>query len=603
MNKTLNSFKKGAIISGFFLLFVACKKNTTTYTASTTQNISELYHNQLTACIEACELIKPDSSKDSLIQQFKKARLRFKNLEPLMGFFNAATYKSLNRPNLPIVDEDDNAEKVLQPTGFQVLEEYVVADSIPLDLITEHQRNIINILKLEQNNFTFSHVKNHHIMWMVRDTYLRVLSLGISGFDSPVIQYSIPENKAVFNALNRVFELYKDQYKNKQLYKEQIKALQSAQQALDGQDFNSFDRYSFIKKHLHPLLELLNKTQNDWNVQFPFNRKLNSNANSFFEATTFNVQHFSGSHDNISKEVIALGKELFFDPSLSGNHQMSCFSCHQPDKAFTDGLRFSKARDGGQVSRNSPTLLYSGIQAALFYDARAASLETQIIGVIENDKEFHNDIESILNTLKSDENYVARFNKHYNDGLTSDNFRHAIASFVRTLSPFNSKFDRNITGKDESLTTAEIEGFNLFMGKAKCATCHFAPVFNGTVPPTFEESELEILGVPKTVAWENATIDDDLGRYGIFETTKKKFAFKTPTVRNASKTAPYMHNGIYNTLDEVIKFYNLGGGAGIGVTLENQTLPPDTLDLSNIEIQKIIAFLNALEDSKEESIR
>ena len=459
MNKKFNSLKKGALLCGFFLLFVGCKKNTTTYSDSTTQNISGLYHDQLKACIEACEQIKADNPRDSLIQQFKKARLRFKNLEPIMGFFNAATYKSLNRPNLPIVDEDDNAEKVLQPTGFQVLEELVTTDSIPIALVKEHQRNIINILKLEQSNFTFSHVKNHHIMWMIRDTYLRVLSLGISGFDSPVLQYAIPENEAVFSGLIQVFKLYKDRYKNQQLYYKQLKALQRGQQALNGKDFNSFDRYSFIKNHLHPLLDLLNKTQKDWQIQFPFNRKLNSNASSFFSDTTFNVQHFSASHDKISNEVIALGKELFFDPSLSGNNQMSCFSCHQPNKAFTDGMQFSKARNGGLVSRNSPTLLYSGLQAAQFYDARAASLETQIIGVIENNKEFHNDIETILNTLQSDKKYVAQFNRHYDNGLTSDNFRHAIANFVRTLSPFDSKFDRNITGKDESLTTTEIEGF------------------------------------------------------------------------------------------------------------------------------------------------
>ena len=141
------------------------------------------------------------------------------------------------------------------------------------------------------------------------------------------------------------------------------------------------------------------------------------------------------------------------------------------------------------------------------------------------------------------------------------------------------------------------------MGKAKCATCHFAPVFNGTVPPAFEESELEVIGVPETIAWENAIIDSDLGRYDIFESPKKKFAFKTPTVRNTSKTGPYMHNGVYNSLEDVLKFYNLGGGNGIGITLENQTLPTDTLDLSEIEIQQLITFLNTLEDSNKERLR
>ena len=134
------------------------------------------------------------------------------------------------------------------------------------------------------------------------------------------------------------------------------------------------------------------------------------------------------------------------------------------------------------------------------------------------------------------------------------------------------------------------------MGKAKCATCHFAPVFNGTVPPNFTETEFELLGVPKSNKLP-AMVDTDLGRFDVFKTPERKHFFKTPTVRNISKTAPYMHNGVYYDLEEVMDFYNNGGGSGLGLEFEYQTLRSDSLKLKNSEIKDIIAFMNSLEDN------
>ncbi|WP_452599649.1 cytochrome-c peroxidase, partial [Pontimicrobium sp. MEBiC01747] len=163
------------------------------------------------------------------------------------------------------------------------------------------------------------------------------------------------------------------------------------------------------------------------------------------------------------------------------------------------------------------------------------------------------------------------------------------------LTTFNSKFDRNINGLENTLTAQEINGFNLFNGKAKCATCHFAPVFNGTVPPNFKESELEAIGVPNDTL-TTSKISNDFGRYNLFKTEERKHFFKTPTVRNISKTVPYMHNGVYITLEQVMTFYNNGGGSGVGINLEYQTLPTDSLKLKTAEIQDIIAFMKTLED-------
>ncbi|MNQ90012.1 Cytochrome c551 peroxidase precursor [compost metagenome] len=142
----------------------------------------------------------------------------------------------------------------------------------------------------------------------------------------------------------------------------------------------------------------------------------------------------------------------------------------------------------------------------------------------------------------------------------------------------------------------ELKGFNLFMGKAKCATCHFMPLFNGTAGPSFSNTEGEVLGVLQDPKAQIPVIDSDEGRYNWTKMDVLKFAFKTPTLRNIALTAPYMHNGAYQTLEEVMDFYNKGGAAGMGITLENQTLSPDPLNLNKKEIQDIIAFLKTLND-------
>jgi len=146
-----------------------------------------------------------------------------------------------------------------------------------------------------------------------------------------------------------------------------------------------------------------------------------------------------------------------------------------------------------------------------------------------------------------------------------------------------------------------IDGFNLFMGKAGCATCHFPPTFSGLVPPLFYESESEVLGVPAENVGVDAILDDDMGRYHngrskeFFENYKN--SFKTVTLRNIALTAPYMHNGVFNTLEEVMEFYNNGGGAGMGIEVPNQTLPADSLHLTQYEQTAIITFMEALTDT------
>lgn len=154
-------------------------------------------------------------------------------------------------------------------------------------------------------------------------------------------------------------------------------------------------------------------------------------------------------------------------------------------------------------------------------------------------------------------------------------------------------------GENVRLDSQVVEGFNLFMGKAGCGTCHFAPSFGGIVPPYYQESESEVLGVP--AEGQAATIDQDPGRYRSGKPTDQddwfRHHFKTPSLRNVAITGPYMHNGVYHTLEEVMDFYNQGGGIGLGMQVPNQTLPPDPLGLSQEEIGAIILFMEALTDT------
>lgn len=149
--------------------------------------------------------------------------------------------------------------------------------------------------------------------------------------------------------------------------------------------------------------------------------------------------------------------------------------------------------------------------------------------------------------------------------------------------------------EEDSFNDEERLGMNLFMGKALCATCHFMPLTNGTVPPFFSETEREVIGVPATA--DNNALDSDLGFYWRFKEELHYGMFKTPTVRNSELSAPYMHNGVYNILEEVMDFYNKGGGGGMGFDLDHQTLPFDELNLTMVEQRAVVAFVKTLNDA------
>jgi cytochrome c peroxidase len=272
-------------------------------------------------------------------------------------------------------------------------------------------------------------------------------------------------------------------------------------------------------------------------------------------------------------ERIALGKALFFDPRLSASNFISCASCHNPALGWSDGLKTANGHGMQKLDRSTPTILNTAFQAFQFWDGRARSLEEQAVAPIIAKGEMAEIMEELLKELNAVSGYRNLFEQAYpGEGINENTIARAIASFERTIISTESRFDRWLKGDKKALTLEEIEGFNLFKTKANCIACHSG--FN------FTDNGFHNIGLKS---------NDDDGRYKIKPVAIMKGAFKTPTLRDVALTAPYMHNGEYDTLEQVIEHYNRGGD-------KKDNLSPNikALDLTKQEQAKIISFLRAL---------
>lgn len=544
-------------------------------------------------------LAMQSNSEDSLKATFLKTRQLYKKIEPLTEYFFPTTAKLLNGPPLDEVELTDNV--VNEPSGLQVIEEYLYPfDSSNRKELVREIRKMNRDLLIIQHQWEVLTVTDAHIFDALRLEIYRIIALGISGFDVPLAKSSMLEAAITINAMQQYLDLYKN---NSEEFKSLTTFCQTAQKYLWlNQDFDTFNRLVFISEYVNPISSKILSFQKSLNIlTFKELRPLKTNSENIFSENAFDANYYAPNADSYtSSERIALGKKLFYDPILSKNNSRSCGSCHQPDKAFTDGTTKPAILSGnGLVKRNVPTLLNASLQAKLFYDLRVDNLENQSIDVINNKDEMHGNLSEAVEKLKVDKDYISLFKKAFpkdDEHIQESKIANALASYERSLVSFNSRFDKYMQGQRMLLTESEKNGYNLFSGKAKCGICHFTPLFNGTVPPNFTNTESEIIGVPETL--KNLKIDPDLGRYAFYKFNVWKYAFKTPTLRNIALTAPYMHNGVYKTLEQVVDFYNKGGGKGIGFKLDNQTLPEDKLNLTKQEKSDLIAFMRALTDVK-----
>ncbi|HEY0299489.1 MAG TPA: cytochrome c peroxidase, partial [Arachidicoccus sp.] len=550
--------------------------------------------------------VENNASKKKLQQLFLQTRLAYKKIEWAAEYFMPLSAIEVNGAPVPEIQASEfpgSAPLVTQPQGLQVIEALLFPS-----YDTSKKNELIDRINLLQNScdkfktrFQDIAILNWQVFDAIKLEVFRVITLGITGFDAPVSLNSIEEAACALTDLKIVFPLYL-QHQNAPHVLNMINAAIDYLQ-VHKNDFNGFDRAKFIADYANPVSTEISNLEKSLHIHtVHYNRLLRQRANTLFDTDAFDVNDYVASfNDSATDKKIALGHLLFSDPVLSDNKVRSCQTCHQPDKAYTDGLVKNTVFNSSKLlPRNTPTLLNAALQPALFDDSRATTLEEQAKDVIENKNEMHGSLEKAATLLWNDEKYKRLFSEAFpiknRTNISPYEIQNALGSFIRSLVKLNSRFDEYMRGNKNAMAGNEVNGFNLFMGKAKCGTCHYMPLFNGTPPPKFSRIESEIIGVPQSNA-QNAHLDTDMGRYNIIKDDFNKHAFKTPTVRNSSKTAPYMHNGVFTTLEQVMDFYNKGGGHGLGLQIDNQTLPFDKLDLNQSEINDIIAFMKAL-DSK-----
>ncbi|WP_299016213.1 cytochrome c peroxidase [uncultured Polaribacter sp.] len=605
-------FKNLFVIISVFTCFFSCntKEAHQKYTQLSatrpslfTKPIKEYYFKVLDSATFYMQKIDTLKNLEENQNLFLETRKWYKKAEPLLIAYDYENYLSINAPNLLKVEIEDYTEiKKLKPKSYQVLEEYLFGDDAinNKDLFKVYNYLSVRLPFIRKNHILIRQTDTHHLQ-MIRDAIVNIATKGITGFDSPMLANSLQEAIYNYETIASIIDIYATGFLDKNVYNEWKIEINKTIATLKGSNFNDFDRYSFIKNHTNKQLTLINKTALEFKINLNSSRPLNPKATNLFSKDFFNITQFGPPNAlEITPERVALGKQLFNDTSLSKNNTISCASCHKKEKAFTDGKTLAIGENGKILSRNTPTLAYTVYQKSFFYDGRSGGLENQIVSVTNNENEFHTDLNTIVEKINKEKKYLDQFNALYNGQITNFNVRNAIATYVRSLTPFNSKFDRNLQNKENTLTLEEQKGFNLFMGKAACATCHFPPSFYGTVPPKFNETEFENLGVTKNDDFSEPILDEDLGLYFPFKVDERKRFFKTSTVRNAELTAPYMHNGAYKTLEKVLEFYNNGGGAGMGLEVPYQTLPVDSLNLDDTEIKAIIQFIKSLTDKEYE---
>jgi cytochrome c peroxidase len=271
----------------------------------------------------------------------------------------------------------------------------------------------------------------------------------------------------------------------------------------------------------------------------------------------------------ITREKVLLGRRLFFDKRLSRDGTLACANCHEPERAFSDGRAVARGIHGAEGRRNSPALINRGYGSVFFLDGRAPTLERQAL-------------EPILNPIELG---LTEPELEQRTGLKTSEVTAALASYVRTIRSGDSRFDRYASGQPRALNELEKVGLELFRGKGHCSACH--------VGPNFTDERFHNTGI----AWRDGRLDDE-GRFNVTQTERDHGAFKTPTLREVARTAPYMHDGSLTAIEDVVEFYSNGGRP-------NPYLDPEIrqINFTDQEKRALAAFLRSLTGRVQEGFK
>lgn len=287
----------------------------------------------------------------------------------------------------------------------------------------------------------------------------------------------------------------------------------------------------------------------------------------------------------LTPEKVALGRELFLDPILSADRSVSCASCHDPERSFTDDRPKSVGVFDRVGPRRVPKLLNRGYGRSFFWDGRIPTLEEQVLQPVINSLEMDLEVSEAVARLSADPGYPSEFREAFGRAPNRDDLARALASYVRTILSGDSRYDRYVAGATESLDEAELLGLEVFRGKGNCVTCHLGP--------NLTDERFHNTGV----GYKDGRFEDD-GRFAVSGRESELGAFKTPTLRNVAQTAPYMHDGSIATLEDVIDDYDNGGTPNPNLDREIRKL-----GLTETEKAALAAFMRTLTGTVQEGLR
>jgi cytochrome c peroxidase len=600
------------VISIFIFSFI--EKNDNGYVRLYFAGLTELSAKQteLQHTITAATLSSEESIQ-TIRKKIEESRIQLKNIDFWLRYFEPNAYRKINGP-LPVEWENEVFEKFEKPykregAGLSLAEislsqPPVVKDSL-LSLISKSQEAIKTF---EADSITGQLKGYDHFFLANRLFLLNLAAIYTTGFECPDTGKVIRELKYMLRGTKEIYSRYNESFPSFPLSREYLDLYDSTINYVERQTdgFSTFNQFDFIREYVNPLFALNQQFIRTYNVRsLNFNDyTLNNKTQSIFDKSLYNSQSTKGIYSMVEdkktlEEIRYIGKLLFYDPILSGNNMRSCASCHKPTQYFTDttistAVQFDNSH---RLPRNTPTLINSIYNHLLMLDGKHISLQAQGKDVMTNPSEMGSNEKELIKKVLSCKEYKDAFGKFLKltpeeKNITIVHIASAITFYDGSYSRFYSPFDDAMNNKGQ--VSEEVQrGFNLFMSRAKCATCHFVPNFNGVKPP-FIGSEFEVLGTPEDSSFRN--ISPDKGRWIVNPAPETLHAFRTGSIRNALYTKPYMHNGVFKTLDEVIDFYDAGGGLGKKMVVENQTLSGDSLKLTPADKKDLLAFIKSLNE-------
>jgi cytochrome c peroxidase len=551
---------------------------------------------------------------EKIREQIKSSRLKLKRLDFWLRYFEPVAYRRINGP-LPVEWENEVFEKFEPPyrregAGLTLAELYLDEETIDKDSLSSLIATSINALETFEADSITQHLDSYHHFFLANRLYLLNLSaIYTTGFECPDTNNIIPELRSMMKDVKEVYSTFNVNFAATSLSQDYLSLYDKTISFVNNQSSNYtlFDHFSFIKDYVNPLFRMNQQFINSYAVVTKnYNDySLNNDCNSIFDKTLYSPQNTRGIYsliedEGVMTEVKQIGKLLFYDPILSANNSRSCASCHKPTEYFTDTTQATAFQFDHQqrLTRNTPSLINAIFNHLVMLDGKHISLQAQAADVMHNEQEMNNNEKELVKKIMSCKEYkdaFKKFLKHTPEEkeVTLSHIVSAITFYYADFSNYYSPFDEAMNNK-QAITPEAKKGFNLFMSKAQCGTCHFPPIFNGVKPP-YISSEFEVLGVPEDTGYTK--LSPDKGRHTVNPAKETLNAFRTNTVRNSAFTKPYMHNGVFKTLEQVIDLYDVGGGAGKKLTVNNQTLESDSLKLSKTEKNELIAFIQSLNEN------